>query len=383
MKPQELKYHLSYELDLKIQNRLRDLSTKIAREAILLDQISDKERDFIHRSVRISNIGSSTRIENAVLTDIEIDWLDTVVSSDAKTTAYLDQREKIQDKLSKDKERSIDEVAGCRAMLQVVYQQGMELFPLTETSIRGLHSYLMEFYKPAAHYAGKYKIVPNTVVQRSGDKKEDVSVLVTSDPGPITEAAMRELVSWYNEVLPVQPWTIAVACEFVFRFLAIHPFQDGNGRLGRALYLLTLIQSNDNVISKISPYLNLDRQIEKRREEYYLVLRQCSGGKFYQDPKRYKYEPFLNFMIKVVDSAIDDLQFYREQFEKLRSLNLSSFRVLECFKEKAEIRLTASQLVDTCKLPRRTVNDCLLELLEKNFILKLGKGKGTYYQLVF
>ena len=374
---------ISFKLENQTHSVLRDLSQKMAQAVLTLNGLDQKEKEFIQRSVRISTIGSSTRIENAVLTDIEIDWLDTVVASDAKATAYADQRQKIHNKLSKDKERSIDEVAGCRSMLQVIYQQSKELFPLTETTIRGLHSYLMEFYKPAQHYAGKYKVVPNTVVQRELHSKEETSVLVTSAPGPITESAMQELVKWYNQALPEHPWTIAVATEFVFRFLAIHPFQDGNGRLGRGLYLMALLQSKDAIISQLAPCLNIDRQIEKRREEYYLVLRQCSGGKFYQDPRKYKYAPFLNFMIKVINHAVDDFMYYREQFTKISNLNFSSLKVLECFKDKAEMRLTAGQLTETAGLPRRTVNDCLVELLEAGFILQLGKGKGTYYQLVF
>ena len=47
-----------------------------------------EELDYIQRSVQISTIGASTRIENAVLTDAEVDWLDTNLALDARTTAY-------------------------------------------------------------------------------------------------------------------------------------------------------------------------------------------------------------------------------------------------------------------------------------------------------
>ena len=70
----------------------------------------------------------------------------------------------------------------------------------------------------------------------------------TADAGPITTSAMKDLVGWYNEILPLSPWTIEITLEFVYRFLAIHPFQDGNGRLGRGLFLLSLLQSQSNVI---------------------------------------------------------------------------------------------------------------------------------------
>jgi len=109
---------------------------------------------------------------------------------------------------------------------------------------------------------------------------------------------MHNLIKWYNETIVSSPWAVAVAVEFVFRFLAIHPFQDGNGRLGRVLFSLVLLQSNDKGLKSTTPYISIDRQIEKHKEEYYLVLRKCSGGKFLNNPSKYKYEYFLNLYDK-------------------------------------------------------------------------------------
>lgn len=68
----------------------------------------------------------------------------------------------------------------------------------------------------------------------------------------------------------------------------------------------------------------------------------------------------------------------------LRCIRMDVARqVLDSFRERAESRLTAGELTEISKLPRRTVNDALLELVREKFIQQLGKGKGTYYQLVF
>lgn len=139
MKPHEATSTISYDLNAPTLVALRDLSQELAQAWYRVSALDDAEKNYILKNVKISAIGSSTRIENAVLTDIEVEWIDTTISADSKTTAFLDQRELIQDKLSKDKERSINEVAGCRAMLNIIYQQGTTLFPLTEVTIRGLH----------------------------------------------------------------------------------------------------------------------------------------------------------------------------------------------------------------------------------------------------
>lgn len=184
------------------------------------------------------------------------------------------------DKLSKDRERSVEEVVGCRQVLMTIYLQAKELFPLTEAIIRGLHHDLLRFYPNAIGYGGSYKKAPNQVVFHNHDTGEKRVVLDPAPPDILTETAMSELVKWYNETIHEHPWPLLVAIEFVFRFLAIHPFQDGNGRLGRTLFILPLLQSEDKYLSGITPFIAIDRHIEQNCSLYYTVLNQCSGGKF-------------------------------------------------------------------------------------------------------
>jgi Fic family protein len=374
---------LSYQLTDKNVSSLKDLAQQAAKRSLLIEQLGQDELSYIRRNVLISTIGASTRIENAVLTDAEIDWLDTVLSKDAKTSAYDENREAVLNKLSKDKERSIDEVAGSRAMLNLIYSEGDSFFPLTETALRGLHNELLQHYAPAHRYKGSYKDVPNRVVRKNKFTGEETIVLEPSAPGPITDTAMRELVYWYNEALLKSPWTIAVATEFVFRFLAIHPFQDGNGRVGRALFLLALLTSPDENLRAVSPYLSIDRYIEKHREDYYMVLKRVSNGVFHSDPEQYNYEPFFRFMIKIINEAFKDFDFYRDRYALLQELSPSATQVLNAFREKPEIQLQNKDIVKDTKVPRQTVTLALKNLVEKGFIQKRGKGPGVRYQLVF
>jgi len=372
---------ISFTLSNNLILRLIELEKKLAKLQQIAESLDRNELDYIQRNTLISTIGASTRIENAILSDIEISWIDTTLTEDSKTTAFSDNRKLILNKLSKDKERSIDEVAGCRAMLHLVYEQSKELFPFTEVSLRGLHQELLQYYKQADSYSGLYKKVSNSVVRYNGDKKK--SVLKTAEPGVETEKAMQELVLWYNQAIIKCPWSIAVAVEFVFRFLAIHPFQDGNGRLGRALFHMVLIQSPNETLSFMTPYLAIDRNIEKKREEYYIVLRRCSNGEFVQDSNKYNYDPFLRFMLKVIEESIADFEFYRIRYSSLSKISDSARHVLNCFKEKPETRLQAKDFVEATSLARATVNEALRVLISFGFIQKYSKGAGTKYQLIF
>lgn len=374
---------ISFKLDDRITRDLKKIDLKAAKRAELLFEVDYEIREAIHRQARISTIGATTRIENAVLTDAQVEWIDTELASDGRPTAFSAMRSRIEDKMSKDRERSIEEVAGCREMLEVVYSQGRELFPLTQATLCGLHRELLKYHPPASYHLGRYKVVPNSVIERDAATGEERTVLKTSDPGPITETAVADMVAWYNQALQEHPWPVAVGCELVFRFLACHPFQDGNGRLGRALFLLALLQCDDANMNRVAPYLAVDRFIEQNKIEYYSILARVSGGKFNPDPGKYRMELFLAFMLKAMDAALDSIEFYKKRVDLIRGLSGSAAAVLQCFKDMPEQRPTPKRIREETGLPGRTVSRVLGSLVDSGLIQRYGRGPATRYQLVF
>lgn len=290
----------------------------------------------------------------------------------------------IENKLHKDRERSIEEVAGCRGMLELIYDQGKTFVPLTETTLRGLHHELLRHYQKAGPHVGCYKTQSNSVVETNHTSGEVRMVFKTAEAGPITEATMHDLLEWYNNAyLSAVSLPIAVACELTYRFLAVHPFQDGNGRLGRGLFLLALLQSPEESVAHLAPYLAIDRQIERHKSQYYQVLNRCSDGQYQTDPKNYHIEYFLQFMIKMLHASLDDIAIYKKRFDTYQLLSESVHTVFACFKENPELRLATKQLVELTHLPKRTVTHCLSILSREKFIQKYGQGAGVRYQLIF
>ena len=374
---------LHIRLDDKLIQELKDLQNQFTVKFAQIDSYSEDIKDSIKKLARASIIGGSTRIENAQLTDSEIYWLDTLLERDSKITAFTENKKLIEDKLSKDRERSIEEVAGCRQMLQHVFEQAGEMMPLREIDIRALHYELLSPHHKGGPYVGTYKIQSNSVIERNLRTKETRVVFKTSEAGPITEAAMHDLVGWYNDILPKEPWPLAVACEFVYRFLAIHPFQDGNGRLGRGLFLLALLQSQDRAISDVIPYIAIDRHVEKHREEYYAVLNKCSNGIYHQDPREYRMDYFLKFMIKIIQKSLKDIDVYRARYEAILLLSEKTSTIYECFKNYPELRLTRQEIVKITGLPIRTIGYGLAHLTESSLIQRYGQGAGVRYQITF
>ncbi len=85
---------------------------------------------------------------------------------------------------------------------------------------------------------------------------------------------MQELAAWFDQTRKARELHPALVIGiFVVGFLAIHPFQDGNGRLSRILTTLALLQAGYAYM----PYSSLESVVEQSKESYYLTLRQTQA----------------------------------------------------------------------------------------------------------
>ena len=372
----------SYQITTEMTRKLKDIYARSQHYWTAISSFPEEKKNYILKHSMISNIGASTRIENAILTDLEIDWINTEISS-VEDSTYKDKEVVIKNKLSKDKERSIEEVVGYREALQIVNSSPQSFIPLRESDIKGLHRELMKYYPRADHHLGNYKTQINSVVEinhKTGTKR---SLLKTADPGIETETSMSDLILWFKETLPEDPWCLPTAVEFIFRFLAIHPFQDGNGRLSRLLFQMILMNSESEYFSGVIPYIALDRALEKTRPEYYLVLRKCFGGEFNVDPKKYCYGYLLEYMIKKVAESFCNVDFYSKKYDKLQLLSVNDLKIFHCFKDMPEKYLQTKDIIETLNIPRRTIIYSLNKLVDGGFIQTFGRGPGVKYKITF
>lgn len=143
--------------------------------------------------------------------------------------------------------KDLEDMKASNVGLNMMQEQASSEYPLTESFIRQLHhTILREDYTvyralPGGQqtsyvvHAGVYKTRPNSVITRSGTRFEYASP-------EETPALMSDLVSWYNEEEQKGELTLAELCAlFHYRYIRIHPFEDGNGRIARLLvnFILT------------------------------------------------------------------------------------------------------------------------------------------------
>ena len=115
------------------------------------------------------------------------------------------------------------------------------------------------------YHKGQYKINSNRVERTEADGSK-TTIFVTTQPGCATQDAMTQLIEWYNNDSSTYP--LIRTALFVYEFLSIHPFQDGNGRLSRLLTTLLLMKGGYVWIE----YVSFEHEIEHRKKEYYKKL---------------------------------------------------------------------------------------------------------------
>lgn len=178
--------------------------------------------------------------------------------------------------------------------------------PLTEYFIRELHRTLLrEDYVVNKNlpdgttttytvHAGRYKTRPNSVTTVTGEKFEYASP-------EETPALMTSLVEWYNkEVDKGELSAIELATLFHYRYIRIHPFEDGNGRIARLLVNFILLRAGYPMI--------IVRSSDK--ESYLSALNICDVNvglipSLGANAKLEQITPFVSYMAKCLERALD------------------------------------------------------------------------------
>ena len=154
-------------------------------------------------------------------------------------------------------------------------------------------------------------------------------------------------------------------------FLAIHPFQDGNGRLSRVLTTLLLLRAGYAYV----PYCSLESVIEQSKDAYYLALRRTQGKIRTDKPD---WQPWTAYFLTALKQQKDRLEkkIEREQI-LLGDLPELSVQILELCRERG--RVTIGDAVKVTGVSRNTIKNQVAAMTEKGLLVRRGAGRGTWY----
>lgn len=304
-------------------------------------------------SVIITSTGASTRIEGSRMSDAEV----------ARLIKGL--------KSKPPKGRDAEEVAGYANLLGRIFDN-YKTFKLTEGLILQFHDILLAFSSKDKNHKGRYKAADNIVVAR-GEGGEEV-VLFRPTPPYLVKKEVDEVLAWTHAALKERSLhPLLVTANFIFEFLAIHPFHDGNGRLSRALTNLLLLQAGYAYV----PYVSLEEIIEDRKESYYFSLR---GAQRHHKTAREDISTWIIFLLEALVTQAEEARMLIERDDPRRLLSERQIAVFELFEAGKE--LAARDITLQLGIPMPTVKQVLARLVALRLIKRIGLGRSTRYKKV-
>jgi Fic family protein len=307
----------------------------------------------LRRIATIESIGSSTRIEGSRLTDREVERLLSRLDIQAFAT------------------RDEQEVAGYAEVMETVFQSWADI-RLTENHVRQLHRDLLRHSNKDERHRGEYKTLSNDVGAFGETGRMTGVVFETATPFD-TPRRMAELFAWLDEARGNMQWhPLLITAVFVLVFLAIHPFQDGNGRLSRILTTLLLLQAGYAYV----PYSSLESVIESSKEAYYLALRQTQGTLSSDAPD---WQPWLLYFLRALQLQKRRLAEKVERERAAVALTDLATKILDY--AKAHGRVTTRDMVREHGASPNTLKSTFSGLVERGLLARHGGGRSTWYAL--
>ncbi len=320
--------------------------------------ITEKQENRYLKELRkiatIESIGSSTRIEGATLSDQEV-------------------KELLKDiRITKLKTRDEQEVIGYYEVLELIYVNYSDI-KLSESYIKQLHQMLLKYSNKDERHRGTYKILSNKVVAMypTGEQRP---IYATTEPA-LVGIEMQELAEWTNEQLEHKSiHQLIVIGSFIYDFLSIHPFQDGNGRLSRLLTTLCLLQHDYSFIQ----YISFENHIEQNKKAYYEAL---MNGQKNRGTDIERIELWLIFFLESLKILTQKLEqkydvfkskggYLNERQKHIKDFiaNNQPFKISDLAKQFPHITLS-------------TLKKDLQYLRDEQVLIMIGKGKGSMYVL--
>lgn len=305
----------------------------------------------LKKSVIITSSGASTRIEGAQMNDKEVERLLRGITTQAP------------------KGRDQEENAGYADLLARVLDNYTTL-TLSKGHILGWHQIMLKFSQKDKSHRGKYKSADNTVIVKN-DKGQEV-VLFKPSPPYLVEKEIEEIVNWTNQRLEKKDLhPLLVIANFVFEFLAIHPFLDGNGRLSRVLTNFLLLKSDYTYVA----YVSLEEIVEEKQSEYYLALRATQKKHKTKDED---ISPWLNYLLDILLVQTERVSKLLDRQIPQKLLSKRQIQVYELFENET---LSVAEIDKKLRgeVPQVTIKQSLAKLVDLKLIERRGSGRATRY----
>jgi Fic family protein len=321
----------------------------------ITEKLLPQTLERLTKSVIITSTGASNRIEGNVLSDVEVENL------------YRNLR------VRKFKTRDEQEIAGYLECLELIFKNHSEI-SITESFILTLHSNMLVHSTRDVNHRGKYKFGSNRV-EAKDNIGNTVGIIFDPTPPYLVKKEMQELIDWYLwSIVSKTKHPLILIANFLFEYLAIHPFQDGNGRTSRLITNLMLLQHGYLFAQVVSH----ERIIETNKVDYYLALNKTQGS--WKTPEENISHWLLFFLNVVKAQSAQALKIIEgDNIEYL--LSGKQMEVWQWINKTNNI-FTRKDVINALGFPERTVESIILKLINLKRLERLGQGRATRYKLI-
>jgi Fic family protein len=278
------------------------------------------------------------------------------------------------------------EAPGVKAAERGVSQMMVDLYrsfasPLADKVMFDWHSMLLRADK-SIEVIGGYRTHADAMLVVSGPDHERM-VHFQAPPSARMQGEMKRFIAWFNDTAPggknPLPALTRAGIAHLY-FVCIHPFEDGNGRIGRALAEKSLAQNLGQ-----PSLIALAYTIERKRKDYYAALERNNKDTGISDWLNYFARTILeaqNNTIKRVDFYVAKAKFHA----RLRGqMNMRQEKVIaRMFREGIDGfkgGLSAENYIAVTQTSRATATRDLQDLVEKGALTKTGELRHTRYYL--
>lgn len=251
---------------------------------------------------------------------------------------------------------------------------------LTELSIKEWHFILMEYSRHIN--PGEYRMGEEPMQIVSGTYGKEI-IHFEAPPSNQVPAEMKKFIKWYNDfevkAFDIKKALIKTSISHLY-FESIHPFEDGNGRIGRAIAEKCLSESLNRPV-----LMSISSTIEKNKKKYYQSLKEAQRTLELTDWIFY----FSNLILESQKNA-----------KQIVLFTLSKSKFIDEFKNKMNERqtkailkmfeygisgflggMTAIKYISITKTSRATATRDLQDLTDKNILKPRGQGRSRSYEL--
>lgn len=321
-------------------------------EAKGMEKLWDQTRPEVLETLKQQSIISSTESSNRI-EGVEVDRkrLEPLIKGKAAP-----------------RDRSEEEIVGYKNALNWIHQSA-DSIDVTPKNIRRIHEIAES---GTTSDAGKWKIKNNEIIEIHEDGNVSIR-FVPVEPKQVPEMMQNLCLAYKDAVQNSKLPELLLIINFVFDFLCIHPFRDGNGRTARLLTLLLLYHHGYHV----GRYISIEKIIEDSKDSYYEALHKSSD--MWHEGK-HDLTPVWLYFTRTVKVAYDYLKnkVQVENFIHGGKTGLIRQAVL-----RQSGKFSIGDIVGLEKgMSRALVKKVLYQLREEGKIKLHGKGRGAYWVLV-